>query len=187
MSQFQNRLFETSAERVRRPRPRAPRPRPLKIPSQRSIAQGFRALVSQLDVNTRLPFEAAGQDDRSYDDSKSILQASSRQEMDEDSDAMLIAHLYAPRSPSRGRQFYKAEGKARRNGKARVFEEAVRDIGTKRRTATPFAVVSGLEHRFVRTHPGCGQDLHHQVAGERARPRSLWSWSMPPLSISSLN
>jgi hypothetical protein len=88
--------------------------------------QGFRALVSQLDVNSAFLSKLR---DRTIEPI-SIPRAYCRhlaQEMDEDADAM-AAHLYAPQeSVAAGRQLYKAEGKPAATRQS--FEEAVKTSG----------------------------------------------------------
>jgi hypothetical protein len=89
--------------------------------------QGFRALVSQLDVNSAFLSKLR---DRTIEPI-SIPKAYCRhlaQEMNEDTEAM-VAHLYAPQaSVAAGRQLYKAEGKPTATAR-QSFEEAVKTSG----------------------------------------------------------
>lgn len=126
MSQFENQLYERRQARAATPPARAATAS-VENPFAALDRQGFRALVSQLDVNSVFLSKLR---DRTIEPI-SIPRAYCRhlaQEMDEDADAM-AAHLYAPQeSVAAGRQLYKAEGKpaatARQN-----FEEAVKTSG----------------------------------------------------------
>ena len=126
MSQFENQLFERRQARAATPPARAATAS-VENPFAALDRQGFRALVSQLDVNSAFLSKLR---DRTIDPI-SIPKAYCRhlaQEMDEDADAM-AAHLYAPQeSVAAGRQLYKAEGKPAATAR-QSFEEAVKTSG----------------------------------------------------------
>ncbi|MGY4512958.1 hypothetical protein [Bradyrhizobium sp. USDA 3650] len=126
MSQFENQLYERRQSRAATPPARAATAS-VENPFAALDRQGFRALVSQLDVNSAFLSKLR---DRTIEPI-SIPRAYCRhlaQEMDEDADAM-AAHLYAPQeSVAAGRQFYKAEGKPAATARQR-FEEAVKTSG----------------------------------------------------------
>ncbi|MBX9776270.1 MAG: hypothetical protein K2Y71_17975 [Xanthobacteraceae bacterium] len=126
MSQFENQLFERRQARAATPPARAATAS-VENPFAALDRQGFRALVSQLDVNSAFLSKLR---DRTIEPI-SIPKAYCRhlaQEMDEDAEAM-VAHLYAPQeSVAAGRQLYKAEGKPAATAR-QSFEEAVRTSG----------------------------------------------------------
>ncbi|MFZ5734566.1 MAG: hypothetical protein ACOY4O_17665 [Pseudomonadota bacterium] len=126
MSQFENQLFERRQARAPPPPPR-PATASVENPFAALDRQEFRALVSQLDVNSAFLSKLR---DRTIEPI-SIPKAYCRhlaQEMDEDADAM-AAHLYAPQeSVAAGRQLYKAEGKPAATAR-QSFEEAVKTSG----------------------------------------------------------
>ena len=126
MSQFENQLFERRQARAATPPARAATAS-VENPFATLDRQGFRALVSQLDVNSAFLSKLR---DRTIEPI-SIPKAYCRhlaQEMDEDTEAM-AAHLYAPQeSVAAGRQLYKAEGKPAAATR-QSFEEAVRTSG----------------------------------------------------------
>ena len=126
MSQFENQLYQRRQARTATPPARA---------ATASVAnpfvalgrQEFRALASQLDINTAFLSKLR---DRGIEPT-TIPQGYCRHvadEMDEDVEA-LTAHLYAPQETvASGRQFYKAEGKPSTTA-LQSFEEAVRTSG----------------------------------------------------------
>ena len=126
MSQFENQLYERRQARAATPPARAATA-PVENPFAALDRQGFRALVSQLDVNSVFLSKLR---DRTIEPI-SIPKAYCRhlaQEMDEDTEAM-VAHLYAPQeSVAAGRQLYKAEGKPAATVR-QSFEEAVKTSG----------------------------------------------------------
>jgi hypothetical protein len=126
MSQFENQLFERQQARAATPPARAATAS-VENPFAALDRQGFRALVSQLDVNSAFLSKLR---DRTIEPI-SIPKAYCRhlaQEMDEDAEAM-VAHLYAPQeSVAAGRQLYKAEGKPAATAR-QSFEEAVKTSG----------------------------------------------------------
>ncbi|OJY41241.1 MAG: hypothetical protein BGP08_05450 [Rhizobiales bacterium 64-17] len=126
MSQFENQLFERRQARAATPPARAATAS-VENPFAALDRQEFRALVSQLDVNSAFLSKLR---DRTIEPI-SIPKAYCRhlaQEMDEDADAM-AAHLYAPQeSVAAGRQLYKAEGKPAATAR-QSFEEAVKTSG----------------------------------------------------------
>ena len=126
MSQFENQLFERRQARAVTPPARAATAS-VENPLAALDRQGFRALVSQLDVNSVFLSKLR---DRTIEPI-SIPKAYCRhlaQEMDEDAEAM-VAHLYAPQeSVAAGRQLYKAEGKPAATAR-QSFEEAVKTSG----------------------------------------------------------
>ena len=126
MSQFENQLYERRQARAATPPARAATAS-VENPFAALDRQGFRALASQLDVNSAFLSKLR---DRTIEPI-SIPKAYCRhlaQEMDEDADAM-AAHLYAPQeSVAAGRQLYKAEGKPAATAK-QSFEEAVKTSG----------------------------------------------------------
>jgi len=126
MSQFENQLYERRQAGAATPPARAATAS-VENPFAALDRQGFRALVSQLDVNSAFLSKLR---DRTIEPI-SIPKAYCRhlaQEMDEDADAM-AAHLYAPQeSVSAGRQLYKAEGKPAATPR-QSFEEAVKTSG----------------------------------------------------------
>ncbi|MEH2545599.1 hypothetical protein V1283_002244 [Bradyrhizobium sp. AZCC 2262] len=126
MSQFENQLFERRQARAATPPARAATAS-VENPFAALDRQGFRALVSQLDVNNAFLSKLR---DRTIEPI-SIPKAYCRhlaQEMDEDTEAM-VAHLYAPQeSVAAGRQLYKAEGKPAATAR-QSFEEAVKTSG----------------------------------------------------------
>jgi hypothetical protein len=126
MSQFENQLYERRQARAATPPARAATAS-VENPFAALDRQGFRALVSQLDVNSAFLSKLR---DRTIEPI-SIPRAYCRhlaQEMDEDADAM-AAHLYAPQeSVAAGRQLYKAEGKPAATAR-QSFEEAVKTSG----------------------------------------------------------
>jgi len=126
MSQFENQLFERRQARAATPPARAATAS-VENPFAALDRQGFRALVSQLDVNSAFLSKLR---DRTIEPI-SIPKAYCRhlaQEMDEDAEAM-VAHLYAPQdSVAAGRQLYKAEGKPAATAR-QSFEEAVKTSG----------------------------------------------------------
>lgn len=126
MSQFENQLYERRQARAATPPARAATAS-VENPFAALDRQGFRALVSQLDVNSAFLSKLR---DRTIEPI-SIPKAYCRhlaQEMDEDADAM-AAHLYAPQeSVAAGRQLYKAEGKPAATAR-QSFEEAVKTSG----------------------------------------------------------
>lgn len=126
MSQFENQLYERRQARAATPPARAATAS-VENPFAALDRQGFRALVSQLDVNSAFLSKLR---DRTIEPI-SIPRAYCRhlaQEMDEDADAM-AAHLYAPQeSVAAGLQLYKAEGKPAATAR-QSFEEAVKTSG----------------------------------------------------------
>jgi hypothetical protein len=126
MSQFENQLYERRQARAAIPPARAATAS-VENPFAALDRQGFRALVSQLDVNSAFLSKLR---DRTIEPI-SIPRAYCRhlaQEMDEDADAM-AAHLYAPQEfVAAGRQLYKAEGKPAAAAR-QSFEEAVKTSG----------------------------------------------------------
>jgi hypothetical protein len=126
MSQFENQLYERRQARAVTPPARAATAS-VENPFAALDRQGFRALVSQLDVNTAFLSKLR---DRTIEPI-SIPKAYCRhlaQEMDEETEAM-AAHLYAPQeSVAAGRQLYKAEGKPAATAR-QSFEEAVKTSG----------------------------------------------------------
>jgi hypothetical protein len=126
MSQFENQLFERRQARAATPPARAATAS-VENPFAALDRQGFRSLVSQLDVNSAFLSKLR---DRTIEPI-SIPKAYCRhlaQEMDEDAEAM-VAHLYAPQeSVAAGRQLYKAEGKPAATAR-QSFEEAVKTSG----------------------------------------------------------
>lgn len=126
MSQFENQLYERRQARAATPPARAATAS-VENPFAALDRQGFRALVSQLDVNSAFLSKLR---DRTIEPI-SIPKAYCRhlaQEMDEDADAM-AAHLYASQeSVAAGRQLYKAEGKPAATAR-QSFEEAVKTSG----------------------------------------------------------
>ena len=126
MSQFENQLYERRQARAATPPARAATAS-VENPFAALDRQGFRALVSQLDVNSAFLSKLR---DRTIEPI-SIPKAYCRhlaQEMDEDTEAM-AAHLYAPQeSVAAGRQLYKAEGKPAATAR-QSFEEAVKTSG----------------------------------------------------------
>jgi len=126
MSQFENQLYERRQARAATPPARAATAS-VENPFAALDRQGFRALVSQLDVNSVFLSKLR---DRTIEPI-SIPKAYCRhlaQEMDEDTEAM-VAHLYAPQeSVAAGRQLYKAEGKPVATAR-QSFEEAVKTSG----------------------------------------------------------
>lgn len=126
MSQFENQLYERRQARAVTPPARAATAS-VENPFAMLDRQEFRALVSQLDVNSAFLSKLR---DRTIEPI-SIPKAYCRhlaQEMDEDADAM-AAHLYAPQeSVAAGRQLYKAEGKPAATAR-QSFEEAVKTSG----------------------------------------------------------
>ena len=126
MSQFENQLYERRQARAATPPARAATAS-VENPFAALDRQGFRALVSQLDVNSAFLSKLRDRTIEPISIPKAYCQHLA-QEMDEDADAM-AAHLYAPQeSVAAGRQLYKAEGKPA--GTARQsFEEAVKTSG----------------------------------------------------------
>jgi hypothetical protein len=126
MSQFENQLYERRQARAATPPARAATAS-VENPFATLDRQGFRALVSQLDVNSAFLSKLR---DRTIEPI-SIPKAYCRhlaQEMNEDADAM-AAHLYAPQEfVAAGRQLYKAEGKPAATAR-QSFEEAVKTSG----------------------------------------------------------
>jgi hypothetical protein len=126
MSQFENQLYERRQARAATPPARAATAS-VENPFAALDRQGFRALVSRLDVNSAFLSKLR---DRTIEPI-SIPKAYCRylaQEMDEDTEAM-AAHLYAPQeSVAAGRQLYKSEGKPAAATR-QSFEEAVRTSG----------------------------------------------------------
>jgi hypothetical protein len=126
MSQFENQLFERRQARAATPPARAATAS-VENPFAALDRQGFRSLVSQLDVNSAFLSKLR---DRTIEPI-SIPKAYCRhlaQEMDEDAEAM-VAHLYAPQeSVAAGRQLYKAEGKPAATAR-QSFEDAVKTSG----------------------------------------------------------
>lgn len=126
MSQFENQLYERRQALAATPPARAATVS-VENPFATLDRQRFRALVSQLDVNSAFLSKLR---DRTIEPI-SIPKAYCRhlaQEMDEDADAM-AAHLYAPQeSVAAGRQLYKAEGKPAATAR-QSFEEAVKTSG----------------------------------------------------------
>jgi hypothetical protein len=126
MSQFENQLYERRQARAATAPARAATAS-VENPFASLDRPGFRALVSQLDVNSVFLSKLR---DRTIDPI-SIPRAYSRhlaQEMAEDTDAM-AAHLFAPQeSVAAGRQLYKAEGKPVAAPR-QSFEEAVKTSG----------------------------------------------------------
>ena len=126
MSQFENQLFERRQARAATPPARAATAS-VENPFAALDRQGFRSLVSQLDVNSAFLSKLR---DRTIEPI-SIPKAYCRhlaQEMDEDAEAM-VAHLYAPQeSVAAGRQLYKAKGKPAATAR-QSFEEAVKTSG----------------------------------------------------------
>lgn len=126
MSQFENQLFERRQARAATPPARAATAS-VENPFAALDRQGFRALVSHLDVNSAFLSKLR---DRAIEPI-SFPKAYCRhlaQEMDEDTEAM-VAHIYAPQeSVAAGRQLYKAEGKPAATVR-QSFEEAVKTSG----------------------------------------------------------
>ncbi len=128
MSQFENQLYERrQARTTTAAAPARAATASVENPFVALDRPGFRALVSQLDVNSVFLSKLR---DRTIDPI-SIPKAYSRHlalEMDEDIDAM-AAHLFAPQeSVAAGRQLYKAEGKPAAAPR-QSFEEAVKTSG----------------------------------------------------------
>lgn len=128
MSQFENQLYERrQARTTTAAAPAHAATAPVENPFAALDRAGFRALVSQLDVNSVFLSKLR---DRTIDPI-SIPKAYSRHlalEMDEDIDAM-AAHLFAPQeSVTAGRQLYKAEGKPVAAPR-QSFEDAVKTSG----------------------------------------------------------
>lgn len=128
MSQFENQLYERrQARTTAAAAPARAATASVENPFAALDRQGFRALVSQLDVNSVFLSKLR---DRTIDPI-SIPKAYSRHlalEMDEDIDAM-AAHLFAPQeSVAAGRQLYKAEAKPVAAPR-QSFEEAVKTSG----------------------------------------------------------
>jgi hypothetical protein len=127
MSQFENELYERRQARTTAAAPARAATASVENPFAALDRPGFRALVSQLDVNSVFLSKLR---DRTIDPI-SIPKAFSRHialEMDEDIDAM-AAHLFAPQeSVAAGRQLYKAEGKPAAAPR-QSFEEAVKTSG----------------------------------------------------------
>ncbi|HZE55148.1 MAG TPA: hypothetical protein VE111_18000 [Bradyrhizobium sp.] len=126
MSQFENQLYERRQARAATPPARAATAS-VENPFAALDRPGFRALVSQLDINNAFLSKLR---DRTIEPI-SIPKAYCRhlaEEMDEDTEAM-VAHLYAPQeSVAAGRQLYKAEGKPAATPR-QSFEEAVKTSG----------------------------------------------------------
>jgi len=128
MSQFENQLYERRQARTKTAAaPARTATASVENPFAALDRPGFRALASQLDVNSVFLSKLR---DRTIDPI-SIPKTYSRHlalEMDEDIDAM-AAHLFAPQeSVAAGRQLYKAEGKPMAAPR-QSFEEAVRTSG----------------------------------------------------------
>lgn len=128
MSQFENQLYERRQARTKTAAaPGRAATASVENPFAALDRPGFRALASQLDVNSVFLSKLR---DRTIDPI-SIPKTYSRHlalEMDEDIDAM-AAHLFAPQeSVAAGRQLYKAEGKPM-VAPRQSFEEAVRTSG----------------------------------------------------------
>ena len=127
MSQFENQLYERRQARTTTTAPARAATASVENPFAALDRPGFRALVSQLDVNSVFLSKLR---DRTIDPI-SIPKAYSRHlalEMDEDIDAM-AAHLFAPQeSVAAGRQLYRAEGKPAAAPR-QSFEEAVKTSG----------------------------------------------------------
>ena len=126
MSQFENQLYERRQARAATSPARAATAS-VENPFAVLDRPGFRALASQLDVNSAFLSKLR---DRTIEPI-SIPKAYCRrlaQEMNEDIEAM-VAHLYAPQeSVAAGRQLYKAEGKPAATAR-QSFEEAVKTSG----------------------------------------------------------
>jgi hypothetical protein len=126
MSQFENQLYERRQARAATPPARAATAS-VENPFAALDRQGFRALVSQLDVNSAFLSKLRDRTIEPISIPRAYCQHLA-QEMDEDADAM-AAHLYAPQeSVAAGRQLYKAEGKPAATTR-QSFEEAVRTSG----------------------------------------------------------
>jgi len=126
MSQFENQLYERRQARAATPPARAATAS-VENPFAALDRQGFRALVSQLDVNSAFLSKLRDRTIEPISISKAYCRHLA-QEMDEDADAM-AAHLYAPQeSVAAGRQLYKAEGKPAATAR-QSFEEAVKTSG----------------------------------------------------------
>jgi hypothetical protein len=126
MSQFENQLYERRQARVATPPARAATAS-VENPFATLDRPGFRALTSQLDVNSAFLSKLR---DRTIEPI-SIPEAYCRylaEEMDKDAE-MMTAHLYAPQETvAAGRQLYKAEGKPAATAR-QSFEEAVKTSG----------------------------------------------------------
>jgi hypothetical protein len=126
MSQFENQLFERRQARAATPPARAATAS-VENPFAALDRQEFRALVSQLDVNSAFLSKLRDRTIEPISIPKAYCQHLA-QEMDEDADAM-AAHLYAPQeSVVAGRPLYKAEGKPAATAR-QSFEEAVKTSG----------------------------------------------------------
>ena len=126
MSQFENQLYERRQARAATPPARAATAS-VENPFSALDRQGFRALVSQLDVNSAFLSKLRDRTIEPISIPRAYCQHLA-QEMDEDADAM-AAHLYAPQeSVAAGRQLYKAAGKPAATTR-QSFEEAVRTSG----------------------------------------------------------
>lgn len=126
MSQFENQLYERRQARTGPPPARAAMAS-VSNPFATFDRQGFRSLVSRLDVNSAFLSKLR---DRTIEP-VSIPKAYCRhlaEKMDNDPEAMLV-HLYAPQeSVAAGRQLYKAEGKPAATVR-QSFEDAVKTSG----------------------------------------------------------
>jgi hypothetical protein len=126
MSQFENQLFERRQARAATPPARAATAS-VENPFAALDRQGFRSLVSQLDVNSAFLSKLRDRTIEPISIPKTYCRHLA-QEMDEDAEAM-VAHLYAPQeSVAAGRQLYKAEGKPAATAR-QSFEEAVKTSG----------------------------------------------------------
>jgi hypothetical protein len=126
MSQFENQLYERRQARTATSPPRAATAS-VENPFAAFDRQGFRALASQLDINTVFLSKLR---DRALEPG-SIPMSYCRhlaEETGEDAEEM-VAHLYAPQqSIAAVRQHYKADGKPTATAR-QSFEEAVRTSG----------------------------------------------------------
>jgi hypothetical protein len=125
MSQFQNRLFEVGRKRAEEPPARAATA-PVVNPFAALDRDRFRALASQLDINTVLLSKLRDRHIEPATIPKSFCRHVA-DGMDEDFE-VLSAHLCARPEAAAARQYYKAEGKPNAHAQ-QTFEEAVRGSG----------------------------------------------------------
>lgn len=126
MSQFENQLYARRQARVATP-PARTATASVENPFAVLDRQRFRALVSQLDINSAFLSKLRDRTIEPISIPKAYCRHLAR-EMDEDTDAM-VTHLYAPQnSVAAGRQLYKAERKPSATAR-QSFEEAVKSSG----------------------------------------------------------
>lgn len=126
MSRFQNRLFEISQKQAAAEPPARAATASIQNPFSALDREGFRALVSRLDINAAFLSKLR---DRNIDP-VTIPRGYCRhvaEEMDEDIETM-TSHLYAPPEAAGARQYYKASGKPTVTAR-QTFEQAVHNSG----------------------------------------------------------